>query len=430
MSVSEAPARSTQRRIDPGLPEPRSTDVQLHEFGQARLVPSSGSRLPGVDGLRAVAALWVVLFHIEAFSRGQFHVPGLNLFLRSGSTGVSLFLVLSGFCLYLPFAGGRQERFKARQFFVRRCRRLMPAYYTSLVFVVLLYVVAGSQLGFSPLSIASAFQQIVAHALLIHTLFPNTFYALNGAYWSLGLEWQLYLLLPVLIWGIRRYGIRPTLSAAVICNIIYGIAIAVIIRRGIVPASSPLAIAVLPNQLPGRWAEFILGMVAAELFVTGRIHPWARRARWLIPVLVPVAIGLSGLPLSHMVYGAVFFSLLSMVLASDNIVSKMAGWRPLVAIGTMSYSLYLVHQPIVQGLAYFIRVHGHTSPQETFVALVLLIPAILAVAWLLFVGVERRTITSRRPASAVAPSESPALERGETGTSKLLPALPVGETSI
>ena len=85
---------------------------------------SSSERLPGVDGLRAVAALWVVLFNMAAFSHAQFpQVPGLDLFLRSGSTGVSLFLVLSGFCLYLPFAGGRAARFKVGEFFRRRCRR-------------------------------------------------------------------------------------------------------------------------------------------------------------------------------------------------------------------------------------------------------------------------------------------------------------------
>jgi peptidoglycan/LPS O-acetylase OafA/YrhL len=367
---------------------------------------SARPRLAGVDGLRAIAALWVVLFHIQAFSGGQFRIPGLNLFLRSGSTGVSLFLVLSGFCLYIPFAGGRQHRFRAGEFFMRRCRRLMPAYFVSLAFATALYVLAGPRLGFASLSPAQLVLQVGAHAALIHTLFPATFYQLNGAYWSLGLEWQLYLALPLLIWSIRRFGIPRTLSAAVACNVVYGAALALVIHRGVLPAHGALASYVLPNQLPGRWAEFVFGMLAAELYVTGRLQPWARRAGWLIPILIPIAILISGLPLSHLVYGAVFFSLLSLVLVSGNIVSKVAEWRPLVAIGTMSYSLYLVHQPIVQGLAYFARAHGGATPQETFLVLLAFIPAIMGVAWLLFRTVERRTMTSgRRP--VLQPTSTP-----------------------
>src|SRR5690348_11481008 len=114
---------------------------------------STSRRLAGVDGLRAAAALWVVFFHIRSFSQAKFaHVPGLDLFLRSGSTGVSLFLVLSGFCLYIPFAGGRTDRFRAGRFFLRRCRRLMPAYYVSLVLAVAITVLGGAWLGFEHFS--------------------------------------------------------------------------------------------------------------------------------------------------------------------------------------------------------------------------------------------------------------------------------------
>ena len=60
----------------------------------------TASRLAGVDGLRAAAAFWVVLFHIRVFSGVHLPFQPLDFFVRSGSTGVSLFLVLSGFCLW------------------------------------------------------------------------------------------------------------------------------------------------------------------------------------------------------------------------------------------------------------------------------------------------------------------------------------------
>src|SRR5436853_2744435 len=126
---------------------------------------SSGvKRLPGIDGLRAIAALWVVFFHIHAFSSAQFpQIPGFDFFLRSGSTGVSLFLVLSGFCLYLPFAAGKQGRFKTGSFFVRRARRLLPAYYCSLGLALALNVIGGGNLGFGPLSLKDVAVQLGTH---------------------------------------------------------------------------------------------------------------------------------------------------------------------------------------------------------------------------------------------------------------------------
>src|SRR5450759_748020 len=101
---------------------------------------------------------------------------------------------------------------------------------------------------------------------MLHTLFPSTFYALNGAYWSLGLEWQLYLALPLLVLGARRFGLTKTLAGAALVNVVYRLALAGVIAVGILPGDSLLATTVLPNLLPGRWAEFVLGMVAAELY--------------------------------------------------------------------------------------------------------------------------------------------------------------------
>src|SRR5437868_2764294 len=222
--------------------------------------PVSEHRLRGVDGLRAVAALWVVLFHIHAFSGAHIGlIPGVDLFLRSGSTGVSLFLVLSGFCLYLPFAGYRNSRFQTKAFLIRRCRRLLPAYYVSLAITLAVVLVAGTNLGLATYGGWPAVGQLLTHATMIHIVFPSSFYALNGAYWSLALEWQLYLTLPLLIIGIRRWGLAWTAAAAITVNIAYRLLLFMLIGEHRLAADSLLATAVLPNQLPGRWAEFIFG---------------------------------------------------------------------------------------------------------------------------------------------------------------------------
>jgi peptidoglycan/LPS O-acetylase OafA/YrhL len=401
--------RERANRLDVRIPLATAAPLTSSSGPQRRAPsqPSGQRRLAGIDGLRAVAALWVVLFHINAFSGAWFpSLPVLNLALRSGSTGVSLFLVLSGFCLYLPFAGGRTARFKAGEFLLRRCRRLMPAYYTSVIGAVALIMLFGRQLGFGAMTWSAMAWQVLTHATLTHTLFPSTFYALNGAYWSLGLEWQLYLSLPLLVWGVRRFGIRNTVIAVVACNVAYRLVLAEAIAHGYIQRGTPLAGVVLPNLLPGRWAEFAFGMVAAELYVTGYLTRWARFAGLMIVALIPlVLLGLTAAsfdwPLSHIFFGGVFVLLLSVVLAGNNVVARVFAWRPLVAIGVMSYSLYLVHQPVIQGMAYVLYNDLHVPPVASFWLLILLLPVILLLAWVLFIAVERRTITSSSSASPV-----------------------------
>ena len=359
---------------------------------------STSNRLPGVDGLRAIAALWVVLFHVTALSHARFpQIPGLDVFLKSGSTGVSLFLVLSGFCLFLPFAAGRTARFKSGEFFRRRFRRLAPAYYTSLILSLLVAVLTATSVGLPPLGVADGVWQLVTHATLTHSLFPDTFYALNGAYWSLGLEWQLYLGLPLLVLGIRRFGLARTLTFAVACNVVYRLALGVAIQRGLVVAGSPLAEYVLPNQLFGRWAEFAFGMLAADLYASQRLQRAARYVPVMLGgmlVLAPLSILASQSQLGHIVYGVLFGTLLCVVLISNNIVARVAAWRPLVALGTMSYSLYLVHQPVLQTLSAWFDTYSPTTPPTTMFWIMLLgaVPGILVLAWLLFLSVERRTL--------------------------------------
>ncbi len=364
------------------------------ETPRERAAPSPISRLAGVDGLRAAAALWVVLFHIRVFSGARLPFQPLDYFVRSGSTGVSLFLVLSGFCLFLPFAAGRSGRFKTRAFFIRRARRLLPAYYCSIGLALALNLVGGGNLGFGRLSVTDVAWQLVTHLTMIHTLFPSTFYALNGAYWSLGLEWQLYLALPLLIVAGRRFGLVPALAGAVIVNLVYRLGLAVAGAHGWVP-SGTLQTVVLPNLLPGRWAEFAFGMAIAELYARGSLERLPAIARYAWVPMAAVAAAVVGLPLSHLAFGAVFALLLVAVLATGGFVNRIFAWRPLVAVGIMSYSVYLVHQPLIQAMAFVLRHDLGLSPTRSFVALIALLPVTLAVAWALFVLVERYTLTSR-----------------------------------
>ncbi|MGB7964369.1 MAG: acyltransferase [Propionicimonas sp.] len=344
----------------------------------------------GIDGLRAVAALWVVLFHMRA-ATGAVLWPGVDLVVRSGSTGVSLFLVLSGLCLYLPYAGGRSDRFRGSEFFRKRVRRLLPTYYVSLAIVLAAYIVSNGRLGFPSLSSSEVAAQSITHVTMTHQLFPETFYGLNGGYWSLGLEWELYLTLPLLIILAVRFGLGRTVAGVFAVTAVYRLGLFAAVQAGLLDPHGMWATVVLPNQFLGRWSEFALGMVAAELFRTRRV-----RVGWPLALTAVtcalVALSFPDNPLNHMLYGILFFTLVSLVLAGDNPVAKVFSWRPLVAIGVMSYSLYLVHQPLLVVLSHLAGLDPTADPGFAFMILLLLSPVILLAALALFAGVERHSM--------------------------------------
>ncbi len=396
------------------VPAPLAESVAV----PARTASQPSSRVHGIDGLRAVAALWVVGFHMFAFSGGSV-LPGLDFVLRSGSTGVSLFLVLSGLCLYLPYAGGRHARFTPADFFRRRMRRLLPAYYVSLVLVLLAHMVTAGRIGLPAYSPSEYAAQVVTHATLTHQLFPETFYGLNGAYWSLGLEWELYLTLPLLIVAAVRFGLPKVVATVFVATAAWRLGIFAAVQSGSLDGDGVWANVVAANFFLGRWSEFALGMLAAELYRTRRIQ-----IRWPLiagaVVAAVLALALPENPLNHMLFGVVFFTLVLTVLANDNFVARAFSWRPLVAVGVMSYSLYLVHQPIIEAMGRMLGDERGTDPRLVFLAMLAILPLLMLAAFALFATVEKRGMTAagtpagdllfphRRETAAAAPPQQAA----------------------
>ncbi len=366
-----------------------SPRVELTHPAPARAA-SRSNRVDGIDGLRAVAALWVVLFHMRA-ATGAVLWPGVDLLVRSGSTAVSLFLVLSGLCLYLPYAGGRSDRFRRSEFFHKRVRRLLPTYYASLVVVLAAYILFNGRFGFAPLSGGEAAAQAATHVTMTHQFFPETFYGLNGGYWSLGLEWEFYLTLPLLIMLAARFGLARTIAGVFAVTASYRLGLFAATQAGLLDPQGTWATVVVPNQFLGRWSEFALGMVAAERFRTRRLRVGWPLALTAVACAV-LALSFPNNPLNHMLYGVVFFTLVCLVLAGGNPLATAFSWRPLVAIGVMSYSLYLVHQPLLALLSAVAGLDATTDPELAFLILLALSPVILGVALALFAAVERHSM--------------------------------------
>ena len=218
-----------------------------------------------IEGLRGVAVLMVVLFHYVVLREGNFDDPyvgainqveALNRAVHHGYLGVDLFFVISGFLLALPWfleARAGRPAPPARAFYVRRVRRIVPAYYVQLaaLFAIVLPLLHGWTYWRSDLYVYAL--NGVAHALFVHNLFPLTSASMgvNGALWTLAVEAQFYLLLPL---------VAPLFVRRPVAMLFASLALALAWRFSV---SSDF----LRAQLPAYLGHFALGIVLGRAWL-------------------------------------------------------------------------------------------------------------------------------------------------------------------
>ncbi|GCE07225.1 acyltransferase family protein [Dictyobacter aurantiacus] len=349
--------------------------------------------ITALDGVRGCAILFVLIFHINRTTGDNlwdWHAyPLASSIATAGGTGVTLFFVLSGFLLFLPYAKALLTRGRwplARTFYLRRALRILPAYYVSLLLLI-------------ALSAPSYLQPARRTDLLLFlTLFMDssrsTFRALNGPYWTLAVEWQFYLLLPLLTLGmallLRRVQIEHRLRAVTLClcGVIAG---GLIIRLvGSYFWGNPTATFLLPRPAidvvlffvygqTGKYLEdFAVGMLCALLYVYAtqpgpEAQPLAQRLRrlslWLWsaglgillfsaiwhfqsdprtpawPLLSPIMPYFNWL--SEMLLAIGYGMCMLAILAGPPALRRPFTWRPLRWLGLISFSLYIWHLPLI-----------------------------------------------------------------------------------
>ncbi len=184
-------------------------------------------RLAFLDGLRGVAALYVVCFHIWASVRFQNlgDIPmGLRIALSWSSLGrsaVCAFIVLSGFCLMLPVvrSEGILLRGGFRGYLKRRTRRILPPYFAALILSVGLAWVMEPYRNdarvFAWFAPPPTIVGIAAHLTLTHNLSVEWIWQFNAPLWTIATEWQIYLLFPLILLPVwRRCGMLLTVGIA------------------------------------------------------------------------------------------------------------------------------------------------------------------------------------------------------------------------
>lgn len=334
-----------------------------------------------IQGLRAIAVLAVVLYHAN--------VP----FLDGGYVGVDVFFVISGFLITTHLLDDLQRngRVNFSQFYARRVRRILPA-----SFVVLVLSVSAAVIWLPPLLMEEMWRGAVATAFYV----PNYLFALEGTnylaeaspslfqhYWSLGVEEQFYLLWPVIV---------------MLCFRAFKHRLGVLFWSMLLLVTSSYLACILLTFTRQSWAFFSLPTRAWELGVgalAAILLIW--RPQILRGVVAAIAgwIGLAGISCSVLVFTHEtpfpgYLAALPVLSTALVIVSgegsakyspeRLLSVRPIMMVGLISYSLYLVHWPLVvlpQAAA------GFQRPLPLSITLLLALMSV-PLAWLMYRFVE------------------------------------------
>ena len=340
--------------------------------------PARDSWIAAFDGLRACAALAVFGVHfqqIAQFSPGSIGVFDIERALINGNVGVSLFFTLSGFLLSIPF--WRAKTGVARQpaidaYWVRRIVRIVPAYYLCLT-ALLVYNGA--------LFDADEVTNVVMHYLFVFNYSNDYFYDFNPPFWTLAVEMQFYVLLPLLFLLVRRVSAAVAWFACVALAIVaYGVQSALL--QGVI-GGELLAGAMMPNGAPGvvlthsllaHLPHFLFGVIAAGYQVVTRGRAAAggqsRGAEVISVIAIAATFALVGTDLGvswSPPDARYFWPLLSLAFAAvllaaprAALVGGLLGSAPLRYAGRISYGFYLFHYPVMRLVEKLMDIPGTT----------------------------------------------------------------------
>ncbi len=369
---------------------------KMRRRGQNRLAYHPTERLELVEGLRGVAALYVVLSHFvnivdPRFLEGKSTAPQWLQYVMApfthGHLAVAAFIVLSGFCLQLSLFNGKDGRIHdVKRFFQRRAWRILPAYYACLAFSVAVCVwVTQYQTELPYIQYVPVTREnLLAHMFLVHNLSPAWMYKINGVLWSISIEAQLYLLFPLLVPLLFKVGRMGLLLGA-----------------SLISSGLLLFLPVTTKLYPWYFPLFCLGMVAAHFAYRPNLRVGiqprlASVVLWLAILGVGLTASMKSILPSDILIGLAVACLIYLGAVAPWLrIPGIFGWRPWVQLGAFSYSLYLLHHPILQTLFVYKPEWAKGDAMEMLYCMAVALPVALLASWAFSLVFERPFISKK-----------------------------------
>jgi peptidoglycan/LPS O-acetylase OafA/YrhL len=309
--------------------------------------------------------LIVVLYHAtdmtsKAAPNNLFYYPVrlVQFTISHAYITVFLFFVISGFCIHLQWArakaAGKEPEIRFGEFWKRRFRRLYPPYFIAISLYLLL--TAGT-IGLDVTRFVV--YDVVMHLLMLHNFDSHTAYSINGIFWTLAVEEQLYLAYFLLLFIRVRWGWAVTLTVCLLARVSW------MILSHVIWLKTGFGLPV-PESAAVHWFTWALGAIAVEAFYgIIKLPRWTRDLRIAAVLITAASIISSYLPvipkewfahklgwfLIHPFWGLGFFFLVNWMVRAElgwmkqlRLPSFVSVFAP---IGLFSYSIYLTHELMI-----------------------------------------------------------------------------------